>query len=141
MVTWHDGAITNPAPAAPEAVRQAERALRIRFPADFLAVAAVHQGARPDPASFTLPDGSVEAIDHLLHFMEGGLSSVTERILPLRGVLPKGVIPFANALGSNVLCFNYRGDYDNPTVKFWSVDTGSLPIASDFTDLLGKLHE
>ena len=117
-VTWHDGAITNPALAASEAVRQAEQALRIRFPADFLAVAAVHQDAQPDPANFTLPDGSIKAIEHLLHFTQDGLSSVTGRIFPLKGALLRGVIPFAEALGSNVLCFDYRRDYNNPTVKF-----------------------
>jgi hypothetical protein len=45
MVTWRDGAITNPKPATPDAVRRAKRELRVRFPADYLAVAAMHQGA------------------------------------------------------------------------------------------------
>ena len=99
---------------------------------------------RPVPnglPGFTLPNGFGEGIEHLPHFEEGSFSSVTGRIFPLQGVLPKGVIPFAEALGGNVLCFNYRGNYDNPTVEFWGVDTGPVPMASSFTDLLSKLHE
>ncbi len=141
MVTWRDGAITNPKPATPDAVRRAKRELRVRFPADYLAVAAMHQGARPKPASFKLPDGSGEGIAYLLHFEDDLFSNIAARIFPLRDVLLKGVIPFAEALGGNVLCFNYRKDPGNPTVEFWSVDTGPVPVASSFTDLLTKLHE
>ena len=141
MMTWRDGAITSPKPARPDAVRQAERELRVRFPADFLAVAAVHQGARPEPASFKLPDGSGEGIAYLLHFEDNSFGNIAARIFPLQNVLLKGVIPFAEALDGNVLCFNYRKDSGNPTDEYWSEDTGPMPVASSFTDLLTKLHE
>lgn len=142
MVTWRDGAITNPSPATSGAVRQAERELRVKFPADFLAVATVRQGAHPEPANITLPNGWGEAVEFLLHFeVDPFFTNIVERIFTLKGVLDKGVIPFATALGSNVLCFNFRKDFHNPTVEFWSVDTGPVPIASSFTDLLTKLHD
>lgn len=97
--------------------------------------------ARPKPASFKLPDGSGEGIAYLLHFEDDLFSNIAARIFPLRDVLLKGVIPFAEALGGNVLCFNYRKDPGGPTVEFWSVDTGPVPMTSSFTDLLTKLHE
>ena len=47
MVTWVDGAIDDPRPASDAAVRQAQDELEVDLPADFLAVAQVHQGAAP----------------------------------------------------------------------------------------------
>lgn len=141
MVDWEDGALDCPRPATPAEVQAAERALRVPLPRDFLDVAAVHQGARPVPSSFRLPDGSGEAVEHLLHFVDGSFSNIVTRGFPVEGVLDKGLIPFADALGSNLLCFDYRTDYDHPRVEFWSVDTGRVPLASTFTAFLDLLHD
>ena len=109
MVTWKDDLIPNPAPASDEAVRRAERALRVRFPADFLAVARARQGAAPVPNGITLPDGSVTGVHHLLHFAEEpAMRNIVARRFPVEGVLPKGVIPFAEDIGGDLFCFNHR---------------------------------
>src|SRR4051812_7805895 len=47
VVTWTDGFIAAPSPASDAMVRAAEGELRVHLPADFLAVAQVHQGAQP----------------------------------------------------------------------------------------------
>ncbi len=142
MVTWHDGLIANPPLASDDAVRTAERALRVRFPADFLAVARVHQGATPVPSGITLPDGAVTAVKNLLHFAdEPGIRNIVARRFPVVDVLAKGVIPFAEDIGDDLFCFNYRKTPDAPTVVFWSVDTGMVPLAASFTDFLALLHD
>ena len=142
MVTWTDSLIPNPPPASAEAVKQAERVLRVPLPADFLAVARVRQGAAPVPNEITLPDGSVTGVQHLLHFEEKpGMQNIVARRFPVEGVLPKGVIPFAEDIGGDLFCFNYREDYDAPTVDYWSVDTGLVPLAASFTEFVGLLHE
>jgi hypothetical protein len=58
-------------------------------------------------------------------------------------VLPRGVVPFAEDGGGNLLCFNYRQDFDRPSVVFWSHDGGGalLPVADSFGDLLAKLRD
>ena len=119
MVTWHDGVIANPSPASDTAVREAERALRVRFPADFLAVARVRQGAMPIPGGITLPNGFVTGVKNLLHFEEEpGMRNIAARLFPVKGVLDKGVIPFAEDIGNDLFCFNYRETPDTPTVAF-----------------------
>lgn len=141
MPDWVDGAIAGSPPASNEAIRSVEAGLRIRLPKDFLAIAQRTQGARPEPGSFTLPDGTVTGIQHLLHFEETPfLSNIVARREPVARILPKGVIPFAEALGGDLLCFNFRGNYDHPPVLFWSVDSGLVPLADSFTSLLALLH-
>src|SRR4051812_25715336 len=134
MVIWNDGVISNPSPASDAAVREAERALRVRFPADFLAVARLHQGAEPTPQKITLPDGAITAVKNLLHFeAEFGTRNIVARRFPVEQVLAKGIIPFAEDIGDDLFCFNYRKTPDTPTVVFWSVDTGVVPLAASFT--------
>lgn len=141
MVTWEDGAIRDPPPAPDEAVRAAEDELRVDLPPDLLAVARVHQGARPVPSSFTLPDGAVTAVAHLLHFEPSPFTSnILAASLPLEEVLDKGVIPFAQDIGGDVLCFSFHEDYDAPPVVFWSVDTGPVALAPTFTAFVELLH-
>lgn len=142
MTEWHDAAITAPGAASETAVRDAERALRVRLPIDFLAVAREHQGAAPAPAKVTLPDGSVTGVAHLLHFEdEPGFTNIVARRFPVAEVLDKGIIPFAEDVGGDLFCFNYRQDPERPSVVYWSVDTGAVPLASDFTAFVAALHD
>lgn len=142
MTRWVDDLIPDPQPAAPAVVAAAQNALRVPLPQDFLAVAATRQGARPEPGDIALPNGTVTTIAHLLHFEDSPPhTNIVGRGFPLRGILPKGVIPFAEDVGGDLLCFNYREDYDHPPIAFWSVDTGLLPVAASFSDLLAKLHD
>jgi hypothetical protein len=142
MVEWHDSAISNPSAPDDATVRRAERALRVRLPPDFLEVARGHQGAAPEPARVDLPDGSVTAVGHLLHFEEEpGTSNIVHRGFPLLGALAKGIIPFADDIGGDLFCFNYRKTPEHPTVVYWSVDTGTVPIADTFTAFVALLHD
>ncbi len=142
MVQWVDGAIANPPPAGEVAVRDAGRALRIRFPLDFLSVASARQGARPVPQRLVLPDGSGSGVEHLLHFEdEPFMSNIVSRHSMLDGVLAKGEIPFAEALGGDVFLFDYRKTPETPSVAYWSVSGGKIALAATFTDFLGMLQE
>lgn len=142
MVTWDNGAIANPPPASDEAVRQAENELRVDLPADFLAVARTHQGASPQPASIDLRDGFVTDVDCLFHFEPSPFTSnILAAGFPFQDVLPKGIIPFARDVGGDVFCFNYRDDYDNPSVVFFGAGFGIVPLAPNFTAFLALLHD
>ena len=138
MVTWVQD--TPFLPASDDVVRAHEDVLRVDLPRDFLAIAQRRQGASPEPAGVTLPNGFVTAVDQLLHFEEGFRNIVTRRF-PLETVLDKGVIPFADDIGGGVYCFSYRDDYDRPPVVFWSVGWGALPLAPSFTAFLDTLHD
>ncbi len=142
MVNWIDGAISDPKPADPKAVKAAENELRVNLPPDFLAIAAVHQGATPSPAKIWLPNGSGTAVAHLFHFEDAPFTSnILAAGFPWQDSLDKGVIPFAADIGGDLFCFNYREDYDNPPVLYFSVDTGALPLAANFTDFIALLSD
>ena len=141
MVTWQDGAITHAAPASEEEVRAAERALRVRFPADLREVLLAHPGAAPVPAKVDLPDGAVTSVGHLLHVLDEPFSNIVARRFPVAAVLAKGVIPFAEDIGGDLFCLNYRKTPERPTVAFWSVDTGLVPLAESFTAFVEALHD
>lgn len=141
MVTWVDGAIANPPPASEEAVRAAQLQLRVPFPADFLAIARTHQGARPEPADIDLGNGFTTAVDCLLHFEDSPfVSNILAAGFPVADALDKGVIPFAKDIGGDLFCFSYREDYDHPPVVFWSADWGTLPLAPSFSAFVELLH-
>lgn len=142
MVTWHEGAIDKPTPASDQVVRQAEDELRVPLPADFLAIARNHQGARPEPAGIDLRDGFVTDVDCLFHFADSPFTSnILAAGFPYEDVLPKGIIPFARDIGGDVFCFNYRDDYDNPSVVFFGSGFGMIPLAPSFTAFLALLHD
>ena len=141
-VVWNDSLIPDPPVADDAAVREAERALRVRLPPEFLAIARTRQGSRPAPGAVTLPDGSVTAVKNLLHFEEEpGIRNIVHRRFPVMSVLAKGIIPFAEDIGDDLFCFNYRKDPYHPSVVFWSVDTGSVHLADDFDAFVAMLHD
>ncbi|MGW4945001.1 SMI1/KNR4 family protein [Actinoplanes sp. NPDC004185] len=142
MVTWVDGAIDDPRRASDTAVREAQDELEVSLPAEFLAVAQIHQGAAPVPARIDLPDGFSTAVDHLLHFEDSPfVSNIVAAVFPLLDVLDDGIIPFAADGGGDFFCFDYRADNDHPAVVFWSVDWGVVPLAPNFAGFLGMLHD
>ncbi|WP_067501220.1 SMI1/KNR4 family protein [Actinoplanes sp. TFC3] len=141
MVKWVDGAIDDPRPASDVAVRQAQDELGVDLPPEFLAVAQVHQGAVPVPAGIDLPNGFATAVGHLLHFEDAPfVSNIGAAMFPLQDVLEEGIVPFAADVGGDFFCFDYRADGDHPSVVFWSVDWGVVPLAPDFAGFLAMLR-
>jgi len=144
-VVWSNFVISSPPIASIEKVDKAENELGVKLPADFLAVATIHQGATPEPDGFDLPDGSSSSFGCLLHFEEKPFfENIVVRRGPVSYVLPDKVIPFAEDGGGNLLCFDYRETPSHPTVVFWDhekCDDPPLYVASSFTDLMNKLYD
>ena len=145
-VIWSNYAISNPPKASRESIEKAEKELGVKLPADFLAIAAVHQGAAPDPESFDLPDGTGSSFSHLFHFVEEYPISTNNIVAQWSSAfaVPDKVIPFAKDGGGNLLCFDYRETPDHPPVVFWDHEHCDDPpqlLASSFTDLLNKLYD
>ncbi len=144
MVEWVDDLIRNPPAASDSAVSQAEQALGVRFPPDFLAVARVRQGARPEPSRLQLADGSGTAVEHLLHFESSpGHSNIAARRFAVEDVMEPQVIPFAEASGGDLFCFDYREDPQQPKVVYWvhDDDVPLIPVANSFDAFTTKLHD
>ena len=132
--------LPSPPFASPAVVRAAERHLGVRFPTDFLALARVHQGAQPLPNHLTVPGFGATAVAHLLHFQdEPGFTNIVAHRFPLDDALEDGLIPFAEDIGDDLFCFDYRRDPARLSVVFWSIDSGPLPLADSFTAFLALL--
>ncbi len=137
---------TYPLPGAPQAstaaVADAEATLGVRFPADFLAIATVLQGASPEPFSIRLPDGHSSGFGSLLHFEEEPpFTNIVARRWPLEDWLPQGITPFAESSG-DLWCFDFRSDPVRPKIVYYAHDDPDLtfpPVAESFTDLLSKI--
>ena len=145
MVTWTGQFAPSAKAEIEKRVKEAEAYFGVAFPPSFLAIATSYPKAEAEPNGIGLPDGSGTGLGHLLHFEEGtgaeGFSNIISRIFPVEEVLEKGIIPFAEDVGGDLFCFNYRDDPDHPHVVFWSVDTGTLRLASSFDDFVAMLRE
>ena len=142
-VRWLDRIIENPPVADTHRVAEVERALGATLPADFLSVATVHQGAMPMPRRLEL-DGVATAIEHLYHFeAEPAPYSLVNAQADAAGVLPRGAVVFASALGGSVLAFDYRNDPSAPSVIVALHDhyPPICAVANSFTAMLGQLVE
>jgi hypothetical protein len=56
----------------------------------------------------------------------------------------KGVIAFANTGNGDYICFDYRGDKDNPSVVYWNhecpEDSDISPLAPSFEEFIDMLE-
>ena len=142
MVQWNDSLLPHPPVASTDAIRDAEAQLGTRFPPDFLAVARVHQGAQPVPSDISIPNFGITAVAHLLHFQdEPGQTHIVARRFPVDDAMEDGLIPFAEDIGDDLFCFDYRQDPEHPTIVFWSVDSGPVHLADSFTAFLDLLYQ
>lgn len=140
MVLWTAAFSPSPPAGVAAAIAAAERALGVRFPPAFLGVATTYPQAEPDPAGVLLPGGSSTAVAHLLHFEDTSSgANIVNRIFPVEGVLEARVIPFAEDVGGDLFCFDYRETPATPPVAYWSVDTGLVPLAPDFDAFVAGL--
>ncbi|MCL2713128.1 MAG: SMI1/KNR4 family protein [Alphaproteobacteria bacterium] len=143
-ITWRNFAITNPPKRSPESIAKTEKELGVKLPADFLAVAAMHQGRACSPNCFDLPDGSSSALGYVSIFED---EPRDDRIVsPWNNAVavPDGVIPFSRDGGGDLICFDYRKTPDHPTVVFRDhekCDDPPLYVACSFTDFLNKLYD
>ena len=141
-IIWEHDLIADPPAASDQAVREAERALGVRFPADFLAVVRHHQGAAPVPDGISLPNGAVTGMKALLHFEAAPAArNIVNRRFFAQDGLPEGVVPFAEDIGDDLFCFDYRQQPDAPTICFCGVGTRPILIAPSLTAFLAMLHD
>ena len=136
-VQWLERTIDSPRVADPAQVAAVERALGVSLPPDFLAIATVHQGARPSPGRLVLADGASTVIERLYHFEDGPYALVNAQgsgIAPL----PNSAIAFASGTGGDVLAFDYRRNPLAPPVIVVMHDHSPAvrPVADSFTHML-----
>ena len=147
-IQWGDRVIENPPAVSDEQVHEVEQAIGRPLPQDYLRVARVNQGRKPQPDYFDTTDGG-SVISCLLVFEKDHFEYILERMWLMEGGLSPDIVPFivpfAEDPAGNLICFDYRAGPENPTVVFWDHEANAKrriqAIASSFTDLLDKLHK
>ncbi len=142
-VSWLDELEGSPR-ASEATVREIENELGVRFPADYLAIAAIHQGASPEPYVVQLPNGKRTTFEQLLHFERSANphTYIVAKVWLYLDRLPENVIPFARSSG-DLWCFDFRDDPDNPPIVYWSIyfDENIQKVADTFTELVDKFED
>lgn len=152
-ITWINDTWSEDHPATQNQVKTIETKFKIKYPKNYLDVAIINQGKMPE--SCGVPVGSGEAmLATLLNFQntpdeDSHFSSIIrkqkqisdEKYSPL-------IIPFAEAGGASLFCFDYRKTRDNPQIIFidWDYfgdgdEEAIIPVAKDFTEFLSILVE
>lgn len=125
---WVNRVIDSPPRASDEAVAEAEAELGVRLPPDFVEIARVHQGAIPEPNAIRA-NGVRSRVEHLYHFEERpSLSNIVAAYSIVAERLPRGLVPFAEGLGGDVVCFDYRRDAATPAVAVLLHDGPAQPV-------------
>src|SRR5262245_51763194 len=96
-------------PVSEKAIRFAERALGVQFPADYRLCLRDNGGGAPEPAGFAV-DGVTKQVGILLSLDPGEDENVvgTTQKLYAEGRLPQGLIPIINDGMGNFVCLDNR---------------------------------
>ena len=143
-IVWLDRLIPDPPVASAAAVAEAEAALGLRLPADYLAVATVRQGAMPEPYRLEL-DSAVTGLDKLYHFEPAPAPyRLVNAAADAASSLPPGVVAFAAGIGGDYLCFDCRTSPESPSVVVLLHDhppPALRPVADSFSAMVDRFVE
>lgn len=127
-------------PATEEQIRGVERELKISFPLDFRECLAACQGGTPRKNAFLIADpriGSfVSGIGAMLNLKDRDADAILSAIRGLGAQLPKGLIPFADDGGGDLVCLDYRDRPEEPSIVYWQRDGDIVPLAHTFTGFI-----
>jgi hypothetical protein len=154
-VKWRNYLWQEPHPASAAAIAAAEKALGVRFPADYRKVVREHQGQVPQPSLFDFDEGGARTtgvMGPLFHFRpeKDAAAHAGYHLLEVhrkrQHLLPKGVVPFSEDPAGNLIAFDYRRSKSAPGVVFLNQERAGgegwiTPLAGSFSDFLGMLHE
>ena len=128
-------------------IENVEEYFGIKFPEDYKQCVLKNHGGSPIPHVFTI-DGSEEMINNLIPFTEGSPYNMINTFKGVSDRLENHIIPFGIDPGGNLLCFDYRGDKEFPSIVFWhhekaflERDDAVIKVSDTFTEFLNSLYE
>lgn len=143
------GWFENGNPVSAEALKNLEKTLGHRLPADVVELARMHSGAtNPEECEFVAVDRLgrryISNFGGLLAF-EGELGESVLgalRDLNVDGQLPPGVVPIVNTGFGDYVCLDYRNDAE-PTIAYFAHERfgedSLFPVAQTLTEFLDML--
>lgn len=128
-------------PASEAALGSLERRLGQALPRSYRAFLAARDGAEPASNEFDVPDASTSSGVNAFF----GIDEIKEETRGMKGRLPRGVLPIADAEGGNLVCLSLR-QVDHGSVYFWDHEleeddlaAALFLLARDFQDFLELL--
>jgi hypothetical protein len=142
-IAWRPYVRHAPNEAGEHELDAVERQWGVRLPTEYRQLVTHHQGMSPAPARFDIGRGhnSVCAMLTITRDERWDEYSVLGVYESLKRYVPPGVYPFATTPGDESLCFDYRGDCDEPTIVLVTGEGSIHPIASTFSGFLAGLHD
>lgn len=102
-----------------KSIEQVEEIFGVHFPDDFKTLIMKYNAGIPMPCTFDTERMMGKDFGQLLSFnLEDSFNILKEYAL-IKNRLHKKVYPFASDAGGNYLCFDFRENSNEPTVKFW----------------------
>lgn len=135
-------------------IERVEQEFCIQFPADYRSFLLKHNGGRPDPSVFPIPDDLMPDQSSILDWFYGidptdEYNDIPRNINVFRDRIPADCVPIGCDPGGNQICLVVSGD-EVGQLYFWDhemeADEGEAPsydnmalIAESIGDLLDKL--
>ncbi|MBM7647504.1 hypothetical protein JOC78_000425 [Bacillus ectoiniformans] len=151
-------------PVTGELIEKVGESLGVKFPHDYIECAKVNHGANVIPYRFDV-EGIERAFGTLLSYDEESSDNLVEEYGNYRNTLPNDIIPFGVDPAGNLICFDYKGNTEEPTIVFWYHEgawekemlmeeeglteeqaeerarENVFYVADTFTEFLDKLHD
>lgn len=151
-------------PVTGELIEKVGKSLGVQFPQDYIECAKVNHGANVIPYRFDAK-GIERAFGTLLSYDEECNDNLEEEYGNYRDTLPNDITPFGIDPAGNLICFDYKGNKEEPIVVFWYHEgawekemlmeeeglteeqaeerarENVLYVAAKFTEFLDKLHD
>lgn len=136
----------------PEHIEEVQKRLGVKFPSLLIECVKNNNEGCPHRDSFFLirPDGSKEeaGISAFLSFdLDDIFRNIVETYEDPPEYFPQGIMAFANGVGGDLICFDYRDGKDNlnPPVVYWSHEyeenEGISYLADNFDDFMDMMFE
>ena len=151
--------IENPLePLSKEAIQNAESALGVKFPNEYVQFLLKYNGGRPEPAGFDIEWRSnqemgqhwrTSMLSWFLSIYDGEDTNLLEyNTESFSGRIPKGTIAIAHDCGSNLILLGVAGEYVGKVlfwVKDYEVEQGEVPgfdnvgfLANGFNEFINE---
>ena len=151
--------IENPLePLSKEAIQNAESALGVKFPNEYVQFLLKYNGGRPEPAGFDIEwrtnqpigeDWRTSMLSWFLSIYDGDETNLLEyNKISFSGRIPKETIAIADDCGGNLILLGVSGEYKDK-IFFWvkddEVEEGGVPgfenvgfLANSFDEFLNE---
>lgn len=124
-----------------EAIAKFERAFGVVLPSEYVALLRQANGGHPELDSFQLDERATWAVNHFYHLDDDRSSSTSLWVVAerWRGILGKGVLPFASDGGGNQFVLDLRVTPAAVRVCIHDENFRMVALASSFADFIDRL--